>query len=211
MVCYLIGAGEVPRILPSPTEGDLVIAADGGLTHAIALGLTPDVIVGDFDSLGYVPTGAEVITLPVEKDMTDMAAAMEIGRARGYRDFYLSGGTGGRPDHTYANYQLLAACASRGEHAVLFGGTQHATAIADGGGLRFPASGEETLSVFAACGDARGVTETGVCYPLAGATLRATDPLGVSNRRLAGAVTEITVAHGTLLIFFEGEVLPDFS
>lgn len=211
MVCYLIGAGEAPRTLPPPTAGDLVIAADAGLALAATLGLTPDIIVGDFDSLGYVPTGAEVITLPVEKDVTDMAAALEIGRARGYRDFYLAGGTGGRPDHTYANYQLLAACASRGEHAVLFGGTQHATAIADGGALRLPASGEETLSVFAACGDAHGVTETGVYYPLAGATLHATDPLGVSNYRLAGAVTEITVARGTLLILFEGEVLPDFS
>ena len=63
MVCYVIGAGETPSDPPRPGAGDLVIAADAGLTHAHALGMTPALTVGDFDSLGHLPEGGDVATL----------------------------------------------------------------------------------------------------------------------------------------------------
>ncbi len=211
MVCYVIGAGETPSDPPRPGAGDLVIAADAGLTHAHALGMTPALTVGDFDSLGHLPEGGETVRLPVEKDDTDMAAAIGVGRGRGYRRFYLLGGTGGRPDHTYANYQLLADCARRGEEAILFGVGFRAAAIADGARLTFPADATGTLSVFSACGEATGVSERGVYYPLSGATLSGTFPLGVSNHFLPGEAAEISVGAGVLLVFFEGNILPEFS
>lgn len=211
MICYLIGAGEAPGCPPRPAAGDLVIAADAGLTLAHTLGLTPALTVGDFDSLGHLPTGGDVLRLPVEKDDTDMEAALKIGRERGYRTFYLFGGTGGRPDHTYANYQLLADCAARREQAILFGAEFCATAIADGVRLTFPPEARGTLSVFSALGTAEGVSERGVYYPLSGATLTGTFPLGVSNRFLPGESAEISVGRGTLLVFFEGNILPRFS
>ena len=211
MVCYIIGAGEAPSDPPRPAAGDLVIAADAGVTLAHALGLTPALTVGDFDSLGHLPEGGEVIRLPVEKDETDMAAAVRLGRERGYRTFYLLGGTGGRPDHTYANYQLLADCAARGEEAVLFGSGFRAAAVANGGKLTFPPEARGTLSVFSALGEAEGVSEAGVYYRLDGATLAGTVPLGVSNHFLTGQAAEISVGRGTLLVFFEGNILPRFS
>lgn len=211
MICYVIGAGETPSEPPRPAAGDLVIAADAGLTLAHALGMTPALTVGDFDSLGHAPTGGEIVRLPVEKDDTDMEAALKIGRERGYRRFYLLGGTGGRPDHTYANYQLLADCARRHEEAVLFGAGFRTAAIADGARLTFPRGAAGTLSVFAACGEATGVSERGVYYPLSDATLSGTFPLGVSNHFLAGETAEISVGAGVLLVFFEGNILPEFS
>ena len=159
----------------------------------------------------HLPEGGETVSLPVEKDDTDMAAAIGIGRGRGYRRFYLLGGTGGRPDHTYANYQLLADCARRGEEAILFGVGFRAAAIADGARLTFPADATGTLSVFSACGEATGVSERGVYYPLSGATLSGTFPLGVSNHFLPGEAAEISVGAGVLLVFFEGNILPEFS
>ena len=211
MICYLVGAGDAPLDPPRPGAGDLVIAADAGLTLARELGLTPSLTVGDFDSLGCVPEGGDVMRLPVEKDDTDMAAALRIGRERGYRTFYLFGGTGGRPDHTYANYQLLADCAGRKETAILFGQGYRAVAIADGARLTFPKTARGTLSVFSVLGEAKGVLERGVYYSLTDATLSGTVPLGVSNHFLPGVSAEISVGQGTLLVFFEGNILPCVS
>ena len=80
----------------------LVIAADGGLRHLEAQGLTADLIVGDFDSLGRVPEGDNILRHPVEKDDTDMLLAVRTGLDRGYRIFVLYGGLGGRLDATNA-------------------------------------------------------------------------------------------------------------
>ena len=78
-VCYVVGAGDFhPRGL-TPGPGDLVIAADGGFAALKGLGLTPDLVVGDFDSLGHVPDHPHVVTLPVEKDDTDMQSALALG------------------------------------------------------------------------------------------------------------------------------------
>ena len=67
--CVIFCAGGFDRLAEPIGSEDLVIAADGGLIHTQALGLTPHVILGDFDSLGYIPQGAQVF--PVKKDDTD--------------------------------------------------------------------------------------------------------------------------------------------
>ena len=106
-ICYIVGAGEL-HSLPSPTEGDLVIAADGGLDALASGGITPAVVVGDLDSLsGRVPEGVEILRHPVEKDETDSHLSYLEGAKRGYTRFSLYGCTGGRDDHTFANYSLL--------------------------------------------------------------------------------------------------------
>ena len=209
-VCRIFGGGEFDPASPfAPGPGDLVIAADSGLDRVKRLGMTPDLIVGDFDSLGQAPAGENVVTLPVEKDVTDAAAAVELGRARGYSRFALFGCTGGRPDHTFAAYQLLADLAARGETGLLFGDGFTVTAVKNGA-LVFPARDGGTLSVFAVGGDARGVTLSGVYYPLSGATLSPTFPLGVSNSFTGKPVT-IRVTDGTLLTFAEGYPIPAFG
>jgi thiamine pyrophosphokinase len=207
MTCYIFGAGEYPREYPQPSEGDLTIAADGGVRECARIGRRADLVIGDFDSLGEVPTGDEVIRLPVEKDVTDMAAAVDAGRARGAKRFVLLGGTGGRPDHTYANYQLLASLAARGEEGYLIGREYSAAAISDGSALIFPTGARGTLSVFSFTDTAEGVTERGMYYTVTDATLRATVPLGVSNH-LLGEGGEVHVRRGTLLVMWEGQYLP---
>lgn len=108
--CYIYGAmpcGSTEKL----EEGDLLIAADGG--YAYLQGQKPDLVVGDFDSLGYVPEGEQIIRHPVQKDDTDMLLAVREGLKRGYRKFVLYGGIGGRLDHTIANLQVLAFCRGR--------------------------------------------------------------------------------------------------
>ena len=83
--CVIFGAAEFEALVAPVTENDLVIAADGGVIHVEKLGIQPDVILGDFDSLGYVPQGARVY--PVEKDDTDSMLAVRLGLEAGCKRF----------------------------------------------------------------------------------------------------------------------------
>lgn len=179
---------------------DLVIAADGGLRHTQALGITPDIILGDFDSLGYVPEDSRVF--PVEKDDTDAMLAVREGLRRGCREFLLYGALDGkRLDHTLANFQTLQFLADRGANGYLIGENYLVTVVKNGT-LRFPATATGILSLFCLGPDARGVTLEGVKYPLTDGTLTPGFPLGVSNH-FTGQAARITVRDGSLLVLWD--------
>ncbi len=181
-------------------ENALLIAADGGFGTLKALGRRPDLTVGDFDSLGYVPEGP-VIRHPPEKDDTDTLLAVREGLARGCDRFLLYGGVGGRLDHTLANLQTLAFIRERGAHGFLVGGGFTATLLRDEA-LTLPAVPGGILSVFAHGGDARGVTLEGLYYPLTDGTVSPAFPIGVSNA-FTGAPVRIAVREGSLLVLWE--------
>ena len=126
--CVIFCAAEFDRLAKPLAQDDLIIAADGGLRHTQALGLNPDVILGDFDSLGYVPEDSRVF--PVEKDDTDAMLAVRLGLERGCTEFYLYGGLDGpRLDHTVANFQTLAYLATHGARGWLIGKDYIATVL----------------------------------------------------------------------------------
>ena len=109
--CIIFCAAGFDGLLsPIPSDA-LVIAADGGLRHTEGLGLTPGIILGDFDSLGYIPTDSRVY--PVEKDDTDAMLAVRVGLEQGCDFFVFYGAMDGpRLDHTVANFQTLAYLAT---------------------------------------------------------------------------------------------------
>jgi thiamine pyrophosphokinase len=198
--CVIFCAGEFEKLSQPIGEGDLLIAADGGLAHVKKLGLVPDIILGDFDSLGYVPEGAELH--PVEKDDTDSMLAIKKGIQLGCDTFYLYGALdGGRVDHTMANFQALQYLSERGARGYLLGCRQIATAVT-AGSIELPESWEGYLSVFCMGSDARGVTIRGAQYQLENARLTSGFPLGVSNR-FVGKTTTVTVEKGTLLLIWD--------
>ena len=198
--CIIFCAAGFDGLSEPIGEDDFVIAADGGLRHTRALGLTPDCILGDFDSLGYVPEGAKVF--PTRKDDTDSMLAIREGLSRGYREFVLYGALDGeRPDMAVANYQALLFLADRGARGLLVGKRFRASVVKDGC-LTFPAGLDGTVSVFCLGADARGVTIRGLGYPMEEGTLTARFPLGVSNR-FTGAPAEIRVKDGSLLVIWE--------
>ena len=179
---------------------DFVIAADGGLLHTQAAGISPDAILGDFDSLGYTPEGAHVF--PVEKDDTDAMLAIRLGLCKGYREFLLYGSLDGpRLDHTVANFQALQYLADHGAAGYLVGKGQLVTVIKNNC-LRFPAGCSGTISVFCMGADAQGVTLEGLYYPLVNGQLSAGFPLGVSNH-FTDAPAKITVSEGNLLVIWD--------
>jgi len=198
--CIVFCAAEFNNLIAPIEAGDCIIAADGGLRHTRNLGITPDVILGDFDSLGFEPEGANVF--PVEKDDTDAMLAVRRGLAMGYREFLLYGSLDGpRLDHTVANFQTLQFLCDHGAFGFLAGLEMMATVVKNGS-LFFPAGCEGTISVFCMGPDAHGVTLKGLFYPLENGTLTAGFPLGVSNH-FTGEPAEITVEDGSLLVIWE--------
>ena len=207
-VCFIVGAGEIsPRLSLNLRPDDLLIAADGGLATVESMGLAPQLVIGDFDSLGARPSYPNTVVLPTVKDDTDMCAAIRLGRERGYTRFALYGGTGGRLAHTLANLQLLDWLARQNCRGFLVGGGTVATAVC-GGALDFPAHMSGYLSVFCVSGTAQGVNLSGLKYELADAQLESSFPLGVSNE-FAGVPARVEVAQGTLLVLWQADDIAD--
>ena len=198
--CIIFCAAEFDELAAPIGKEDYVLAADGGLRHLEKLGLKPNGIIGDFDSLGFVPEGAEVF--PVEKDDTDAMLAAKKGLELGFRNFLFYGSLDGpRLDHTVANFQTLQFLADRGAAGYLIGNDYLVTVLKDGT-VTFPAREEGILSVFCMGADAVGVTIRGAKYELEDGTLTAGFPLGVSNHFVGNEVTA-EVKKGSLLLLWD--------
>ena len=194
--CLIFCAAEFDALAAPIGEDDYILAADGGLRHLEKLNTAPHGIIGDFDSLGYVPAGAQVF--PVEKDDTDAMLAARKGLALGYRDFIFYGSLDGpRLDHTISNFQTLQFLANRGATGYLVGKNYIVTVIQEET-LEFPAEAEGILSLFCLGPDAEGVTLENLHYPLENARLTSGFPLGVSNHFI-GKRARITVQKGSVL------------
>lgn len=203
-ICYVVGAMSLSMNLrPYPAPGDYVIAADRGYDSLMAFGVQPDLVVGDFDSLGHTPNHPNVIQLPAEKDDTDMIFALRKGLELGYRRFVLLGGVGGRVEHTYANLQLLDWLTTQGAQGFLVGEKTAATALREGEML-FPQAMHGYLSVFCNSGTAEGVTLENLKFPLTEHTLSGTFPLGVSNE-FTGQSAKVAVRSGSLILIWEDD------
>lgn len=202
-MCFIMGAGEPPAVPPQPRPGDLLIAADGGYAYLRQHGLEPDLVVGDFDSLGEAPDHPNLIRLNPVKDETDTLSAIQLGQARGYERFLICGGTGGRTEHTIANLQNLAMLAKSGQRGWLVGRDEVFTAIS-GGSIHFSADSRGFVSVFSMTTESTGVFETGLKYTLTDYTMESTYPIGVSNE-FTGKPAEISVKDGILLIIYTME------
>ena len=200
--CLIFCAAEFDALALPLEPGDYLLAADGGLKHLQTLGLTPNGIIGDFDSLGYTPAGAEVF--PVEKDDTDAMLAVRKGLDLGFREFIIYGGLDGpRLDHTVANFQTLQFLAEQGATGFLVGRDYIVTVIRRET-IRFAGGKTGILSLFCLGPDARGVTIEGLHYPLRDGTLTSAFPLGVSNH-FTGQPAAITVKDGSLLAMWDRE------
>ena len=119
--CFIFAAGTFYGLRRRPEAGDFVIAADAGYRTCRALGIVPDLLLGDFDSMDQPTDFAYVERVPVEKDDTDTMLAIKTALDKGCKEIYLYGGTGGkRLDHTLANLQSLLYLRRRGARGYLY-------------------------------------------------------------------------------------------
>ena len=199
-ICYIVAAGEMAYPFAQPTENDLIIAADAGYLHLEGLGIEPDILLGDFDSM-ELPEGRQALVYPVRKDDTDTMLAVRLGFEKGYNEFVIYGALGGeRTDHSIANIQSLGFIAEHGGRGTLVGDGELFTLIRDGE-IVITAEKDKTISVFAYAGKAEGVTIEGSQYDVKNAELSPFFPLGVSNKFKETRV-KIKVENGCLLIAY---------
>lgn len=180
----------------------MCIAADSGIDHARALGIIPDLAVGDFDSvtaegLEWVSrSGATVTRHPAAKNHTDLELAIDAALATDPERVVVIAVAGGRTDHFLANIAVLAQPAYRGAEIDAYMGTSVISVVHD----RRTLAGEagETITLLPVGGDATGVTTDGLRYPLVGEPLPAGTTRGVSNV-FDGESATVSVESGVLL------------
>lgn len=206
--CIIVAAGDLSVTEIGVAQGDLLIAVDGGLEHCGRLGLEPDLVLGDFDSvegdqLARIAEWDEksperVIRLKPEKDDTDTLAAIRLALRRGYRDFQLYGAMGGRRlEHTIANIQCLLFLKHHDAVGYLVDKGRMCFVMEDEE-VRFPVSMEGYLSLFCLKEKALGVNIRGMKYELDNARITNDFPIGVSNE-FTGQEAVVSVRQGQLL------------
>ncbi|MFI3213100.1 MAG: thiamine diphosphokinase [Eubacteriales bacterium] len=206
--CILIGAGDISVSEIPIKEGDYVIAVDGGYMYCKVLGIQPDLIIGDFDSVeekemaeieSFIESGTtKIISLPREKDDTDMLAALRYGLEKGFREFCIYAACGGRLEHTIANIQCLNFLKEQKAKGYLMDGTGMVL-VAKNESITFQKSMEGFFSMFSLGETAKGVSVTGMKYELDGATFTNAFPIGISNEFI-GEAAKITVEEGTVVM-----------
>lgn len=182
---------------------DKVICADGGHITAKNLGITPDFLIGDYDSSSK-PDRSDVILLPMEKDMTDSEAAIDFAVSEGFEHITLLGGLGGRFDHTMGNIGLLAKYCGKLKHLAICDG-QNYVFMTSPGSVSIPQNEYKYLGIISYGGTSAGVTLKGVKYPLTDYTLTDATTLGVSNE-ITADTAEISFTSGKLLIILTKDI-----
>lgn len=203
--CIIVGAGRFSGLIKEISrETDYVIAADGGFLYLEELGIVPDLVIGDLDSLSEQLSEEEInrienkIILPVMKDETDLFAAVKKGIEVGCRVFHIYGAMGGRIDHTIANIQILHYIAEQNKQGFIYDKEAMLSTICNTG-ISFPKEATGGLSVFSLDNSAKGVTIKGMKYLLDHVEVTNTFPIGISNEFIGEQAT-ISVEQGTLLL-----------
>jgi thiamine pyrophosphokinase len=186
-------------------DAGLIIAADSGGEALLLLGIVPDILVGDMDSIGadvfaeISGRGARVIEVPPEKDFTDTELAVRTALDRGAKEIVICGALGGRLDHTLANISLLVLAQERGVTARIVTEDQEAYLLAADVVNTIAGAIGKTVSLIALSDPTTGVTTHDLKYPLREANLTLLSPLGVSNE-ISGPNPYVEFWEGRLLL-----------
>ena len=185
-------------------SGELLIAADGGGQHCLNLGLSPDIVVGDFDSLApealkqLAAGGARIVRHDTRKDETDLELALRLACDAGADDIIMFAALGNRWDMTLANLLLAAQAEFLDSRITLVDGAQRISLLKPGATHTLTGRTGDTLSLIPLAGDVSGIRTDGLEYPLEGETLHFGSPRGVSNVFLTTKAT-VFFEEGLLL------------
>ena len=202
MKAYIYSGGEIfPQYISEKPDGeDIVIAADSGYNNAKKLGVTPQILIGDFDSIkGHPDDVDEIIQLPCEKDVTDTQYAIEVAIKKGAREIVIICGTGGRFDHAISNMCILEGLHKKGIRATIVSGQNRIRYIKDTGFILIRDKNYKYFSILAADEKVKGVTIEGGKYPLSKKTILREHQFAVSNE-IEKNCALITVKKGGIYI-----------
>ena len=202
MKAFIYTGGSIlpENITEHPKGDDLIIAADAGCLNAKKLGVTPNIVLGDFDSMTEkdIPENAEILRVPAEKDFTDTQLAVDTALKNGANDIVIIGGLDGRLDHTLSNLSILEDLNAKRVHAVILDGKNRIRYINSTSTL-VARSGYRYLSLLCLSDKAKGVSVEGCKYPLNNATLERKFQYAVSNE-ITGNCALVSVRKGGIFV-----------
>lgn len=181
-----------------------VICADGGLLCARQAGFSPDLYVGDSDSGGTPPEGVESLRLIPEKNLTDLQAAYELARDRGFREIILTACTGGRQDHHLANFLLMETAWQDGVKMTMLDPANEIIYLC-GGEVNIQPGEFHYFSIIPLDRELHNVQIDDAKYPLQAEVVRRGDSLTVSNETL-GCPARISIGDGAAWIIRSGRL-----
>jgi thiamine pyrophosphokinase len=203
------GRMEIPPNVASIFQkSDVVIAADGGIHNCQVLGLQPDIIIGDLDSIeqdeltARQSAGAFITRYPTHKDETDLELALQFALRDGVSEVTILGALGARWDMSFANVLLAAHPAFARLNIRILDGRQELVLLRAGARLQLQNRIGDTISLIPLRGDAHGIITSGLEYPLSKETLAFGSPRGVSNV-IRQEQTEVFLAEGLLLCILD--------
>lgn len=184
-------------------KAQLLVCADGGAAHLRRMGVKPDVLLGDLDSISeedlehFKDAGVKIEKFPAEKDMTDTELAVQYAIDRGCDTIIIIGGVGTRLDHSLANILSLKKIMDRNVRGFVVDEHNEITIIRDSIKL-FREEGVK-VTLLPLTEKVEGVTTKGLYYPLVDATMEMGTSWGVSNE-FSCEEAEISIKSGLLLI-----------
>lgn len=208
METIIFANGEVNLEKIRITDSTRVIAADGGTKHCVRLGITPDIVIGDLDSIGsdtlskMETAGVDVIRHPMKKDETDLELAINYAVEQGVKEIVLYGLLGGRWDMSFANVMLLASPRYATIEFKVVNGSLSIFILRGGQSITISGNPGDLVSVLPIGGDAEGVCYKGLEWSLDHGRFLSGSPLGMSNQMVEAEAT-IGLDSGTLLIFHD--------
>lgn len=205
MKCAIISGGTAPSIdflQEAVRDCDFIICADLGLEYARNAGITADIAVGDFDSGAVLNNCKRLVRLPVKKDDTDTMSAARLAVENKATQAVLICCTGTRFDHTYANLFVLDYLRKNGVDARIL--DEHNTVFLIASGKAEIEKERKFLSLLPFCSQVKGVSVSGVKYPLDNADLSSDFPIGVSNE-ITQSHAQLSVKSGTLAVILSDD------
>ncbi len=199
--CVIVGNADIKEyecVKDALKADDFFIFCDGGLKHMDALGVKPNLIIGDFDSTSNPHMDVETITLPCEKDDTDTFYAVKEAVKRGFEEFLLAGVVGNRFDHTMGNISILLYLDSLGKKGTIIDDYSMMEIVSDK-----PVYVDDVysyLSLLNMTGCAKGIKIEGAKYPLEDGEITCDYQYGISNEVLPGQKACVSVREGRLLL-----------
>lgn len=184
-------------------SSDIILCADGGAEYAYRCSITPDYLIGDFDSISseildfYTNQKVEVIKYPKEKDYTDTEICVHKALELGCSDICIIAGVGGRIDHSLGNIGLLHLINKNGAHGCITG--NDCIIYLCSSEIKIQGEIGDTISIIPFAGNAEGLNSSGLKYALCNSTIEFGKPTGVSNI-MVDTSCKITIANGEVLV-----------
>lgn len=182
-------------------DDDLIICADGGYNLATEVGVTPNVVIGDMDSVsGNIPESIKTYRYPCKKDKTDLHICVDFALQNGCNEIILLGALGKRLSHTMGSIMVLEYIYNNGATGIIFTHNTKIMLVSDH--VQIKKENYNSLSIIPLTCIAEGVTTTGLKYPLSNYDLKRQDNLGISNE-FDGDIATISVKKGLLVVICE--------